>query len=143
MKMSELSSRMEDYLEAIYVLSRERGFTTISELSEFLGVSKPTVLEMVRKLSAMGYVVYGGGRVEPTEEGERIGRKVWERHREIASFLKFLGVEPEKAELDACRMEHAMDEESYDKIRRLFRMLKERYGSGGCVDEIIDEIRRG
>jgi DtxR family Mn-dependent transcriptional regulator len=143
MKGKCLSPRMEDYLEAIYVLSRSRGGEVrISELSEFLGVSKPTALEMVRRMESLGLVEYSDGSIRLREKGRRIGRNVWSRHVIISEFLRFLGVDPETAERDACAMEHCLDERSFRRLVRLFKLLKERSKDSEDVRRIIEEVRR-
>jgi DtxR family Mn-dependent transcriptional regulator len=138
----ELSPRMEDYLEAIYVLSESKdGDVRISELSEYLGVSKPTALEMIRKMEDRGLVGYSRGSIRLRKKGRKIGRSVWNRHVVITEFLRFLGVDPETAERDACSMEHFLDEQSFRRLVKLFKLLKERYRESEDVRSIIEEVR--
>ncbi|WP_456484348.1 metal-dependent transcriptional regulator [Methanopyrus kandleri] len=138
----EVSERMEDYLEALYLLSRRGSgrHVRISELSEYLEVSKPTALEMIRKLADRGLVEYERGLVKLTEKGREIGKEVWDRHREIASFLRFLGVDPKIAERDACAIEHSLHSQSFRRLRKLFHLLKEATGEP-TVREILDKVR--
>ncbi|WP_456481843.1 metal-dependent transcriptional regulator [Methanopyrus sp.] len=140
----EVSERMEDYLEALHLLSKRGScrHVRISELSEYLKVSKPTALEMVRKLADRGLVEYERGLVKLTEEGRKIGEEVWNRHREIASFLRFLGVDPEIAERDACAIEHSLHPQSFRRLRKLFHLLR-KATDDPTVREILDEVRGG
>ncbi len=135
---------MEDYLEALYLLSRSGSsrHVRISELSEYLEVSKPTALEMVRKLADRGLVEYERGLVKLTKKGRKIGKEVWDRHREIALFLRFLGVDPKIAERDACAIEHSLHPQSFQKLRKLFHLLKETTEEP-TVREILNRVRGG
>ncbi|WP_456455720.1 metal-dependent transcriptional regulator [Methanopyrus sp.] len=143
-RRTEVSERMEDYLEALYLLSRRGSdrHVRISELSEYLEVSKPTALEMIRKLADRGLVEYERGLVKLTEKGREIGKEVWDRHREIASFFRFLGVDPKIAERDACAIEHSLHPQSFRRLRKLFHFLKEATGEP-AVREILDKVRGG
>ena len=115
----KIGESKEDYLEAAYVLKRQKGYVRNSMLSDYLNYSKASVSVAVRGLLADGYVIKDRyGSIELTEEGRKIAKKIYARH-------VLLGVSSETANHDACRMEHTISEESYKKIQELVRKMKE------------------
>ena len=122
----KLGESKEDYLEAAYVLKRQKGYVRNSMLSDYLNYSKASVSVAIRGLVAEGYVIKDEhGYVELTAEGKKIAKKVYARHLLLEEFLELIGVSPETANHDACRMEHTISEESYKKIQELVRKMKE------------------
>jgi len=121
----------EDYLEAIYILSG-RGETVRSvDVAALLGVTKPSVSRAMSILRSGGYLAGSAeGGLLLTELGHAEARRVYERHEVLTQFLISLGVSPETAEDDACRMEHVISEESFERLREYARRQmqeKERY----------------
>ena len=115
-----VSRSVEDYLEAILVLSREKGHARVLEIARFLGVRPPSVTQMLRKLRDRGLVRYERyGKVELTEAGFAIATRVAERHSVLKAFLAALGLSEPLAELDACAMEHVLHEETVRAFKRL------------------------
>jgi len=122
----KIGESKEDYLEAAYVLKRQKGYVRNSMLSDYLNYSKASVSVAVRGLLADGYVIKDRyGSIELTEEGRKIAKKIYARHVLLEEFLRRIGVSPETANHDACRMEHTISEESYKKIQELVRKMKE------------------
>ena len=122
----KIGESKEDYLEAAYVLKRQKGYVRNSMLSDYLNYSKASVSVAVRGLLADGYVIKDRyGSIELTEEGRKIAKKIYARHLLLEEFLELIGVSPETANHDACRMEHTISEESYKKIQELVRKMKE------------------
>jgi DtxR family Mn-dependent transcriptional regulator len=120
MPESKLSSSLEDYLEAIFLLSGKDGEVRVAEIAETLGFSKPSVSEALTHLEAKGFVEhekYRGVRLTP--EGRIFARQVYERHKTLFIFLtRMLGVASEQAALEACRIEHTISTDTYDRLRR-------------------------
>ena len=122
----KIGESKEDYLEAAYVLKRQKGYVRNSLLSDYLNYSKASVSVAVRGLLADGYVIKDRyGSIELTEEGRKIAKKIYARHVLLEEFLRRIGVSSETANRDACRMEHTISEESYKKIQELVRKMKE------------------
>jgi len=115
--MEHLTSSLEDYLEAIYILEK-KGSVRISDIAEFLGVSKPSVNRAVGNLCNHGLIdheLYSD--VTLTPKGKSLAAKVLRRHRIIKKFLTdTLGVDEKTAELDACKMEHVISVQTIQKI---------------------------
>ena len=109
---------MEDYLEAIMLLDRERMGATVTSISRFLDVKKPSVTAALSKLSESQLVEHQRyGTVALTAEGRRTARDVYHRHTTLLSFLTdVLGVDARTAEEDACRLEHNLSAASVTKL---------------------------
>ena len=122
----KLGKSREDYLEAMYILKRQKGYVRNFLLCNYLNYSKASVSVAIRGLVAEGYVIKDEhGYVELTAEGKKIAKKVYARHLLLEEFLELIGVSPKTANHDACRMEHTISEESYKKIQELVRKMKE------------------
>ncbi len=109
----------EMYLEAIYVLSQKNSCVRSVDIAEYLGYSKPSVSRAVGLLKSGGYIqVDPDGALVLTDSGHQVGRKIYERHTLLTSVLIKLGVSPETAAADACKIEHAISDESFEAIKR-------------------------
>ena len=114
----------EMYLESIYVLSQKGNQVRSVDVGEYLGYSKPSVSRVVGLLKSGGYVVMDkDGSLSLTESGLQVARKIYERHTLISSLLVRLGVRPETAAADACKIEHAISDESFDAIKAFVETL--------------------
>ena len=109
----------EDYLETILILRREKGVVRSIDVAQHMGFSKPSVSRAMSILRADGYIeMERSGGIRLTEEGERVARTMYERHDLLTRWLTGLGVSPETAAEDACRVEHALSEETFSCIKR-------------------------
>lgn len=109
----------EMYLETIYVLSKANSHVRSVDISEHMGYSKPSVSRAVRILKEENYIEMDpDGFITLTETGKALAEKIFERHTVIAGMLMRLGVSPETAAEDACRMEHAISDESFEAIKK-------------------------
>lgn len=108
----------EMYLEAILVLHRKTGHVRSIDISEYLGYSKPSVSRAVGLLKAGEYIqVDHDGTITLTESGLKIAEKIYERHTVLTALLVKMGVSEEVAAADACRLEHAVSDESFRAIK--------------------------
>ena len=109
----------EMYLEAILVLSQKNGHVRSIDVSEYLGYSKPSVSRAMSILRSGGYItVDRDGTITLTESGSEIAGKIYERHTVLTHLLVQIGVSPETAAADACRLEHAISDESFQALKR-------------------------
>ena len=109
----------EMYLEAILELSKKNGFVRSVDVSEYLGYSKPSVSRAVGILKKGNYIlVEKDGSLSLTESGKEIAEKIFERHTVLSRLLVALGVSEETAAADACKLEHAISDESFEAIKR-------------------------
>ena len=109
----------EMYLEAILVLSHERGFVRSVDVGEYLGYSKPSVSRAMGILRQENYILIGrDGGIQLTEKGRTLAETIYERHTVLSKMLIHLGVSEETAAADACRMEHVISDETFQAIKR-------------------------
>lgn len=113
-----MTASQEDYLEAILQLSEENRVARSKEIAERLNVTKASVTGALRQLKANGLVNHDPySYITLTEEGERIARDVTRRHEILADFLlRVLGLDEKAADENACRIEHAIDQEVLDRL---------------------------
>ena len=117
MKMQESP---EDYLEAILVLSRKLGNVRSIDVASHLGYSKPSISVAMKRLRENGYLTLDdNGHLILTGSGLAIAMDIYEKHQVLTSFLISIGVSEETARKDACRMEHVISQESFEKIKQL------------------------
>lgn len=108
----------EMYLETIHVLYKKTGHVRSVDISEHMGYSKPSVSRAVNLLKAGGYIeVDHDGSITLTSAGLEVAEKIYERHTVLTRMLTSLGVSPEVAAEDACKMEHAISDESFNAIK--------------------------
>ena len=118
MKMTIYNSA-EDYLEAMLMLKEERGYIRSVDVAEKLGVTKPSVSYATKRLRESGYITFDqAGMIQLLEPGREIAERMYERHTLLTELLIGLGVSPETAREDACKIEHDLSVESFDAIRR-------------------------
>lgn len=118
-------SRLEDYLEAIYNLNKEKGYISTADISERLGVKSPTVSSMVAKLARKGLLVHERYRgMKLTDQGVKVARSVIRRHQTTYEFLSMLGVSKDVAYDDAEGIEHHLHPVTMYKFERLVEFLK-------------------
>lgn len=109
----------EMYLETIHVLSEKNGAVRSVDISEHMGYSKPSVSRAVGLLKKDGYItVDRDGFITLTETGLQVAKKIYERHTVLSGLLMLLGVDPETALEDACRLEHDISDASFEAIKR-------------------------
>ena len=115
----------EMYLEAIYVLTKKMGNVRAIDVSQHLGYSKPSVSRAMGILKSGGYITIDeNSHIHLTEEGHSVAEKIYERHDVLSQMLMFLGVPEEIATEDACRLEHAISDESFAAIKAHFSHFK-------------------
>ena len=110
---------VEDYLETILLLGKQMPQVRSVDVANELNYSKPSVSVAMKNLRQKNYVtVSEEGYIQLTEEGRALAETVYERHSLISGWLISLGVNPEVAAEDACRMEHDISAESFAAIKR-------------------------
>ncbi|MBE6610650.1 MAG: metal-dependent transcriptional regulator [Ruminococcaceae bacterium] len=108
----------EMYLESILRLSEKLSVVRSVDISEYMGYSKPSVSRAVGLLKNGGYITVGDdGAIKLTDDGRAVAGKIYERHRILTGFFKSIGVSPETASEDACKIEHSISDETLEKIK--------------------------
>ena len=116
----------EMYLEAILVLGKKSGFVRAIDISEYLGYSKPSVSRAMGLLRQGEYIVVeSDGAITLTPKGQEIAEKIYERHTLLTDLLVRIGVSPETAAADACKLEHAISDESFQALKRFASTMSE------------------
>lgn len=114
----KIQESAENYLEAILILKLRNGYVRSIDIAHELGFSKPSVSNAMKSLRQKNLIkMDNGGLIELTEEGHRIAESVYERHILIGEYLIALGVTPDVAMEDACRIEHVISVETFEKIK--------------------------
>ena len=109
----------EDYLEAILVLQKKLGMVRSVDVARHMEVSKPSVCHAVATLRDGGFLTMGEDHfLHLTDVGREVAERIYERHRFFTEQLIAAGVDPKTAEADACRIEHTISQDSFEKIRR-------------------------
>ena len=108
----------EDYLEAILVLQKQKGVVRSVDVARHLGVSKPSVCNAVATLRKGGFLTMDEDNfLNLTNVGREVAEQVYEKHRFFTQRLIAAGVDPKNAEADACRIEHVISEESFQRLK--------------------------
>ena len=108
----------EDYLEAILVIRNRNGNCRSIDIAHVLSFSKPSVSVAMKKLRGSGYIEMDkDGFISLLPSGEEIARRIYERHKLLTQFFIRLGVDPEVAAADACKVEHDLSEETFQKMK--------------------------
>ncbi len=108
----------EMYLETILILKNKYGYVRSIDIAHEMNYSKPSVSRAVALLKEDGYITNDPrGMILLTEKGREIAEKIYDRHKTLTKYLVWLGVNEETAQRDACKMEHVISQESFDKIK--------------------------
>ena len=122
----KIQESAENYLEAIYVLKKEKDQIRSIDIVRHLEFTKPSVSRAVNLLKANGYITIDQeGWIELTETGMEIAHKVYERHSFVSAWLTAIGVPADVAAEDACRIEHALSDITFEKVKEFVRNVGE------------------
>ena len=120
MRLSKtLHASGEDYLEIILVLQKKLGMVHSVDVARHMEVSKPSVCHAVATLRDGGFLTMDEDHfLHLTDVGREVAERIYERHCFFTEQLITAGVDPKTAEADACRIEHTISQDSFEKIRR-------------------------
>ncbi|MBQ6059298.1 MAG: metal-dependent transcriptional regulator [Clostridia bacterium] len=108
----------EMYLETILILSKKKHVVRSIDIAEYMGFSRPAVSRAMGKLKEEKYIVMDqDGYITLTEKGQGVSESIYERHVVLAGFLMQLGVDEETANKDACRIEHIISSQTFDRMK--------------------------
>ena len=114
----KIQESAENYLEAILVLQKRKGVVRSIDIANELSFSKPSVSVAMKNLRTNGYIeMDADGYISLLDKGREIAEKIYERHTLISGWLVRLGVRPETASEDACRIEHVISAETFEKLK--------------------------
>ena len=108
----------EDYLEAVLVIQKKKGMVRSVDVSRHMEVSKPSVCHAVVTLRDGGFLTMDEDYfLHLTDTDREVAEKIYERHCFFRDKLIAAGVDPKRAEYDACRIEHIISDESFDRLK--------------------------
>jgi len=114
----KLLESAENYLETIYILKKELGDVRAIDIANRLGFSKPSISSAMKLLRENGYIEISGSKyIELTEKGLDVALKINERHRILIEFFKSIGVSEKTAADDACKIEHYISDETFERLK--------------------------
>ncbi|MBQ3392214.1 MAG: metal-dependent transcriptional regulator [Lachnospiraceae bacterium] len=116
----------EDYLERILMLQEKKGQVRSIDIVNDMNFSKPSISIAMKKLREGGMILMdSGGYITLTPTGRAIAEKIYSRHRLLEKVLVAIGVDPVKAEEEACHIEHDIDDDTYEKINAFYHKMLE------------------
>ena len=114
----KLHASGEDYLEAILVLQKQKGIVRSVDVARHLEITKPSVCHAVATLREVGFLTMDSDYfLHLTDVGREVAEQIYEKHRFFTDRLIAAGVDPETAERDACRIEHVISDESFQRLK--------------------------
>jgi len=124
---NKLSANMEDYLEAIASLKRDKGVARVRDISVLMNVKTPSVTNALNVLSSKKFIIHEKyGYVDLTKEGEKLAKTIRQKHEIFVRFLSdILNIDPVIAEKDACKMEHAISPETFKRLTKFVESIDE------------------
>lgn len=124
--MQYLTASLEDYLEIIYILEQRNNNVGVTDIALALNISKPSVNRAVRSLKLSGLVEQKPyGKISLTDKGQAEAESIYEKHKMLSCFLeKTANVNPEIAEIDACKIEHILSPETLNGIKNFLEEAK-------------------
>ena len=126
--MRKTHESAEDYLEKILILRERNGNVRSIDIVNEMNYSKPSISIAMKKLRAEGLVEMDpNGYITLTSKGEEIAQRIYKRHRLLKKVLMAIGVEEETAAEEACRIEHDINDDTYDKINAFYN---KHFGNG-------------
>ncbi len=128
-QMNKLSAALENYLETIAALKREKKYARVGDIAKALGVKSSSVNVAINFLAENGLVIHEKyGYVDLTEEGEKIAAEIQKKHDLLFSFFNgILFIDSDIAAEEACEVEHCVSAETVHRLERLYLLLKEHF----------------
>ena len=118
----ELGKSLEDYLEAVLILTNKNGSVRSVDIARHMNFSKASISRAVKELRKKGYlIVEHNGFLHLMEKGTKLAEEIYERHQLFTEILISLGVDETTAAQDACRMEHVLSRKSFESIRIFYQ----------------------
>jgi len=122
-----ITKREEEYLEAMYMLYKNKGVIRVKDIAKALSVKPPSVVDALKKLAEKGLIEYEKyDRILLTDRGREIAEATYSKHVFLTKFfIDILGIPPEIAEQDACQFEHYVSEITVERMKEFARFIQE------------------
>lgn len=122
-----LGKSLEDCLETILILKIKKGMVRSIDVADYMGFSKPRVSHAVKQLKTQGFLLMdNNGQLLLTDSRQAMAEKIYERHCFFTKYLTEMGVDPKLAESDACKLEHVISDECFQKLKESTRIGSEK-----------------
>jgi len=123
---NELSSNIEDYLEAIYEIDITEDEVRVKDIAKKLGINPASVTEILYKMQDLDLAEHERyGKVTLTEKGQSVAKKIYTRHKVIVEFLTdILGVDKKQAEIDSCKIEHTVSDVTMKRMVKFIEFIQ-------------------
>ncbi len=116
---NDVGKAAEDYLESMVILKEKNGYIRSVDITEYLGGTKPSLSNAIKRLPEHNYIEMNrSGFITIKEKGMEIADKIYTRHNKLTDFFTALGVDPQVAEDDACKIEHDISDVSFAALKR-------------------------
>ena len=117
-----LHESAEDYLETILILFERNGQVRSIDIVNEMNFSKPSISIAMKKLRESGYIRMDvNGLITLTDQGREVAERIYSRHKLLTKVLEAIGVDPQKAAEEACKIEHDIDDETYERINDFYQ----------------------
>ena len=114
----QIRESAENYLEQILILNNEKGRVRSIDIAEEMGFSKPSISVAMKQFRENGFIVIDDcGNITLTESGQKIAEHTYARHQLLTDYLLSIGVSRETAIEDACRIEHYISDETFNRMK--------------------------
>ncbi|MBN2190767.1 MAG: metal-dependent transcriptional regulator [Candidatus Aureabacteria bacterium] len=126
----DMTASMEDYLESIYILNERKKHVRVKDMARQMNVKPPSVIEALKSLEKKKFVIHEPyGYIELTEEGLKMAKRIYKRHKNLKNFLScVLCLDERTAESDACRIEHHLSKETLERVMGFMAFMDENQG---------------
>ena len=117
----KIHASSEDYLETILILTEKQGKVRSIDIANYMNFAKPTISIKMKQFRDNGYITFDAERnIHLTEKGAEIANRIHERHMLLVKVLTAIGVDEQQALEDACKIEHNLSEQTFDRIKAFY-----------------------
>lgn len=114
----------EMYLETILILTNQQNSVRSIDIAEYMNYSKPSISRAVNTLKKDGYIIIDEhGNIALTKNGRDLAEKIYERHLVLSEVFEMLGVDPQVAVEDACKVEHVISDETFEAFKNHIKQM--------------------
>ncbi|MBE5998548.1 MAG: metal-dependent transcriptional regulator [Eubacteriales bacterium] len=122
-----LHESAEDYLETILILYERNGQVRSIDIVNEMNFSKPSISIAMKKLRESGFIRMDiNGLITLTDQGREVAERIYSRHKLLTKVLEAIGVDPQKAAEEACKIEHDIDDQTYEKINDFYQSYQKK-----------------
>jgi len=114
-----ITEAVENYLETILILSEKQPDVHAIDICSYMGYSRPTVSIILKKMRDDGLVNVDeeSHHITLTDTGRQVAERIYDRHKTLSDFFIYLGVSKDTAAEDACKVEHDLSDETFERLR--------------------------